>query len=406
MPLKITSVGKKSIFKKYSVSEGDSILKVNHREVFDYFGVMDELERGSMLFEIKKKKNEIVLINVGKENYNRIDCEFEEMKMMRCSNKCIFCFIDQNPLHLRCPLYFKDDDYRESLSYGNFITLSNLNERMLLNISEHKLSPLYISLHAVENNLRKKIFGRENPLEKIVFLLERKVRMHFQIVLMKNVNDGKHLEKTLKFAKKYNALSTGIVPVGLTKYRTSLPKLLPIGKEYSEKLICRIERWKEDNLFKKVYLSDEFYMKAGFDVPLRGYYKGFPQIENGIGMVRLFEDGVKSFKSRRLKKNKAILTGSSFAEYLRRKRYFGGERIYTAKNTFFGENITVCGLLTGKDILNAMENIRESDIILYKSIFNSDKLTLDGYDLKRLCRESGKKIFVLQSNEEIKEYLE
>lgn len=404
MAVKISSIGRNSIFKKHGVSKNDEIISINKRPLFDYFGFLYELEKNAMDFEIKKK-GERILIHIERKYYHKIDCEIEEMKMMRCSNKCIFCFIDQNPPMLRKQLYFKDDDYRESLVSGNFITLSNLDKRMLDNIIQHKLSPLYVSLHAVEDGLRRKIFGRENNIDKISYLAKNGVKMHFQLVLMRNVNDKEHLIKTLSFAKELNCLSLGIVPVGLTKYRNDLRKLSSIDGCYSKKIIESVEGWKKKMSFKRIYLADEFFLMANLDIPEESYYGEYPQLENGIGMVRLFEEDVKQFKNMNLKKNRAILCGESFAKHLLKKNYFGGEKIYGVKNDFFGAGVTVTGLLTGRDILNRLKNVTESDIIIYKSVFNSDSITLDGYDVRKLTKESGKRIHIIGNYEDIKEHL-
>jgi putative radical SAM enzyme (TIGR03279 family) len=406
MPLLISSVGKRSIFQKYGISKGDSIVSINGREVHDFFGVMHEMEFDSMLFVIEKKNSEQIRIKIARKNYKSIETEFEEHGMLHCHNKCIFCFIDQNPENMRKELYFKDDDYRESLTCGNFITLSNLSEKMLDNIAEHNLSPLYISLHSSEDYLREKIFGRPNPVDKIRYLIKKGVRMHFQIVLMRGINDKKHLLKTLEFAKKNKAISLGIVPVGLTKHRKNLYQFKMFGRIYSKNLIESVEKWKEDNSFKKIFLADEFYMTAGISVPAKTYYKGFPQLENGIGMVSLFEDSVKRIRNRKLKEGYAILCGRSFGEYLLRTKCFNAERIYPVANGLFGENVTVTGLLSGKDILLCLKNIAESDIILYRTVFNTDKLTLDNYTKENIEKLSGKRINLINEFEEIQEYLE
>lgn len=405
MPLKILSLGKRSVLRKHGIEPGDTIVSINKRRIYDYFGVLHELERKSMEFMVSKKGGYEVKFRIERADYPRMECEFGEMKMMKCANKCIFCFIDQNPPAMRKTLYFKDDDYRESLTCGNFITLSNLSREMLDNMAEHRLSPIYVSLHSSENRLRERVFGRKNPVDSIEYLAKRGVRMHFQIVLMKGINDGAHLKKTLSFAKGIKALSVGIVPVGLTSHREGLFHLEPFDSADSRRAIAAVEEWKAKNSFRRVYMADEFFLKAGIGVPEKRYYGSYPQIENGIGMVSLFLEETKGLQKKRLKKNRAIVTGVSFGRYLTENGIFGGERIYAAKNNLMGENVTVTGLLSGKDILFCLKNVEESDIIIHKSIFNSDGKTLDGYDLKGLCRESKKRLTVLFEYKDIKEHL-
>jgi len=381
-------------------------LTINKRNVYDFFGVMYEMEKDEMAFVIKTDNSSKINIIVKRDNYKNILCEFEDQEMLRCRNKCIFCFIDQNPRSLRKELYIKDDDYRESLKYGNFITLSNMPKTLLYNIVEHKLSPLYVSLHSVEDDLRKKIFGRENTIKKIQYLLNEKIKMHCQIVLMKGINDGKHLMKTFRFAKENRVYSLGIVPVGITKFRQKLYTFEEFNKEYAKGLIDSVEEWKRKNSYFKIYLADEFFLMAELPVPAKQYYGKYPQIENGIGMVRLFEEEVKNFRGRELKKDFAILTGRLFREYLLRTNCFNGERIYPVSNSFLGRKITVTGLISGKDIILCLKKVRESDIIIYRTVFNYDKITLDNYTKKDIERMSGKRIRVIDKFKEIQEYLE
>ncbi len=405
MSVKISKIEKGSIFKKYSVSEGDRIVSINGREIFDFLGVLYETSFERMRFIIKKKTGGLTEFEVLKKDYGKIKVQFDEFERRRCNNRCIFCFVDQNPEGLRKSLYFKDDDYRESFEYGNFITLSNLNNKLLLNIIEHKISPLYISVHSVDNSLRRRIFGIENGIEKIEKLLNGGIRIHGQVVLMRNINDGKYLEETIKYAQEKRFLSLGIVPLGLTKYRKDLTKFTPIDKDYAKNLIDIVENLKEKIGYKKVYIADEFFLKAQMKIPPKSYYHSFPQYENGIGMVRNFIEETVKFKDKKLKKGYAIITGKSFGDFLIKNFYFKSEGILPSVNTFFGDMVTVTGLLTASDIIKIMRETDYKNYLIYKSVFNIDGLTLDNFTKKDIIKRSGKNLIVLEKNIDIKRYL-
>lgn len=406
MSIKISKIKQNSLFKKYSISEGDRIISINGREVFDFLGVIYETSFEKMVFKVKKKNGEIREFDVEKKDYKKINVEFEEGERRKCNNKCIFCFVDQNPEGLRKSLYFKDDDYRESFEYGNFITLSNLNERLLKNIVEHKISPLYVSIHSVDDNLRKKIFGVENRIEKLEKLIEGEIKIHGQVVLMRNINDGRYLEQTIEYSAQKKFLSLGIVPMGVTKYRKDLSKFLPIDKEYSKNLITFVENLKDRLHYKKVYLADEFFLKAEEKIPPKGYYHSFPQYENGIGMVRNFIDETSEFKNKKLKKGFAILTGKSFGEFLIKNNFFNSTGILPVMNRFFGEMVTVTGLLSGEDIIKTMKNTGFKNYLIYKRVFNEDGLTLDNYTKNDIIKKSGKNLIILKNISDIVRYTE
>ncbi|MEO0288456.1 MAG: DUF512 domain-containing protein [candidate division WOR-3 bacterium] len=406
MSIKISKIKHNSIFKKYSISEGDRIVSINGREVFDFLGVIYETSFEKMVFRVKKKNGELKEFEIEKNDYKKINVEFEENERRKCNNKCIFCFVDQNPEGLRKSLYFKDDDYRESFEYGNFITLSNLSEKLMKNIVEHKISPLYVSIHSVDNNLRKKIFGVENRIEKIEKLIDGGIRIHGQVVLMRNINDGKYLEETIKYSAQKKFLSLGIVPMGITKYRKDLSEFLPIDKMYSKNLITFVENLKDIFRYKKVYLADEFFLIAEEKIPPRVYYHSFPQYENGIGMVRDFIDETSKFKNRKLKKGYAILTGKSFGEFLIKNNFFCSRGILPVTNRFFGEMVTVTGLLSGADIVELMKNTEFKNYLIYKRVFNEDGLTLDNYTRKDIIKKSGKNLIILENVADLMEYLE
>lgn len=404
MTLKISRIGNNSIFRKYGISKGDSIIAVNKRPIMNYEGIVTESSNDYMDIRIMKRDGITVEKRIMRHDYHRIDIEFEEKPMMQCVNSCMFCFIDQNPGSLRDSLYIKDDDYRLSLQYGNYITLSNLGSEMIDDIISHSMSPLYVSLHSVEDDLRKKIFGRSNPLRTLEILIDSGIEIHAQIVLMRNVNDGEHLVKTMEYAKERGLLSTGIVPAGLTQYRNGLPDIESFDSDYFNKLIDSIESWKVNAGFDRIYIADEIYLASDKKLPPDSYYNDYPQTDNGIGMVRLFTDTIAGMTKNKLPDRYAILTGRLFGAYLRENSIIEGH-ILCAENVFYGGNVNVTGLLTGSDIIKALVNYPDRDILITSDIFNEDGLTLDNMTLNKINRQTGRHIVCLQDARSIEEYL-
>ncbi|MDY6786949.1 MAG: DUF512 domain-containing protein [candidate division WOR-3 bacterium] len=404
MTLKISRIGNKSILRKYGISKGDSIIAVNKRPIMNYEGIVTESSNDYMDIRIMKRDGITVEKRIMRNEYHRIDIEFEEKPMMRCVNNCMFCFIDQNPPGLRESLYIKDDDYRLSLQYGNYITLSNLNSEMIEDIISHSLSPLYVSLHSVEDGMRKRIFGRSNPLRTLETLIEAGIEIHAQIVLMRNVNDSVHLERSMEYAREKGLVSTGIVPAGLTQYRTGLPHIESFDSDYFNELIEFVESWKADTGFNRIYIADEIYLASERELPPDSYYNDYPQTDNGIGMVRLFTDTIAGMGKNKLPDRYAVLTGMLFGHYIRENRIIDGH-IIRAENAFYGGNVNVTGLLTGSDIINALENYPDRDILITSDIFNEDGFTLDNMTLDDINRQTGRRIVCLDDTRGMEEYL-
>lgn len=356
----------------------------------------------------------------------------EEIKLRKCKNNCIFCFINQLPKGLRKTLYVKDDDYIESYTNGNFITLTNLEIKDIQKIIKFKIEPLYISIHSFDKKIREILFNfknsenNEKSLKFFKILDDNRIRTNIQIVLCPGINDGIDLKNTLDILiKNYkNILSIGIVPVGITKFNKS-NLLVPYDKVRSLELIKFIENFKKENKknknIKKIFLSDEFYILAGKSFPLYSSYGKFLQIQNGIGKVANFLNEVESELkkiniSKELEKiNKIDLTVGkckNFKKYLIITSEYGFHPIKLAidkviklfnqfnisflnninfeknieilpvKNNFFGGNVKVTALLTAVDIVNTL---KKTKLNLYDKIFipscilNYDTLTLDGY---------------------------
>lgn len=415
--MQIKSIINGSIASFFDISLGDELLEINGHcinDIIDYkFFSTDHLLR----LKLKGRSGKIKWIKIEKQPDEDVGLEFYETKYKSCKNNCIFCFVHQLPKGLRKALYFKDEDFRLSFLHGNFITLTNTSNEDINRIIDQRLSPLYISAHTTDEDLRKKILC--NPkIPEIIPLIERlangRIEMHTQIVLCPGINDGAYLEKSVRDLSGFYPYvkSLALVPVGLTKFRNRLTKIAPVNKRYSKKIIKLAEEWQK--FFRKrwgcgfVYAADEFFTKAGLDFPNENYYDEFCQIENGVGMARKFLDKFESQQRilpKSLKKNLKItlVTGVSAFRLIKQiieqqLNLRSGLRIkpVVVKNDFFGHTVTVTGLLTGEDIMNALKKQKTLGeiILLPPNCVNEGGLFLDDLAPQDLERESCRKVIV------------
>jgi putative radical SAM enzyme (TIGR03279 family) len=323
---------------------------------------------------------------------------FEEMAPKRCKNKCVFCFIHQLPKGMRKSLYVKDEDYRYSFLFGNFLTLTNLTPDDLDRIERQRLSPLYVSVHATDEVLRRKLLGVKRSAA-IVPLMKRLgeagVEMHCQIVVCPDYNDGAVLERTVFDLWELGGAvrSVGIVPVGLTRHRVNLPKLRAVRRPDAEDIVQFVEESQE--VFRAdcgegfVYAADEIYLRAGRPIPPASMYDGYPQKENGVGLARIWLDGCRrgplgsgAFGGAR---EISVVTGRLAAPlveeglaYKLRRTAVGTAHVHAVRNRFFGAGVTVAGLLTGKDILSTLRREGYGEVVcLPPDAVNCDGVTLD-----------------------------
>lgn len=394
------------------LKRGDIIGRINGetlRDIIDYQVISDEchlsveaIRKGERLtFEIKKDRAE----NLGLKFSSSI---FDRQKT--CANRCVFCFIDQNPPGLRTSLYFKDDDYRLSFLYGNFITLTNLKPDEVKRIIVQRISPLYVSLHATNPDLRRRMLGlrgQDTALDVLDRLLKAGIEVHTQIVLCPGINDGKELERTINdLIRDYRQIaSVGIVPVGLTAYQKNL-ELRPLTRKACLDLIrwaAKIQKLIDKKIEKKwIFLADEFYLRAGLSVPGREYYGDFPQSENGIGLTRLFIDDVKGrmkqLESEKSHKTFTVFTGELFSPVLNKMadeimiKLGIRLNVHAVPNRFFGGHVSVAGLLTGSDLITYVQDLPaplDSPIYLIPdTMLNQDKKFLDDLSLSDLNKMS------------------
>ncbi|HEV8311000.1 MAG TPA: DUF512 domain-containing protein [Methylomirabilota bacterium] len=309
-----------------------------------------------------------------------------------CANKCVFCFIHQLPKGLRKSLYVKDDDYRLSFLHGNYITLTDLPETEIQRIIDQHLSPLYISVHATDPAVRHFLLGspktmRGDLMERMGRLADAGIRLHTQIVLCPGLNDGPHLERSVReLAALHPGVTTiAVVPVGLTRHREGLYPLRPVTAEEAGRLLQAIHGWQADHLrgrgSRLVFAADELYLLAGEPIPPAAAYEGFPVAEDGIGLLRRFEDGFRRGLRRRPGRRPSrraitVATGELFAPELRRLlaaldppgRGFTRVEVVAVRNDFFGPAISVAGLLAGEDIARALAGRDLGDVVLVPGV--------------------------------------
>lgn len=369
-----------SCAEKCGIKPSDIIISIdgnNICDVIDYdFYTSDEsftvlVHRGSELLSFKVKKDE----------YEPFGCEFDSFlidKKQSCKNKCAFCFIDQNPKGMRESIYFKDDDSRMSFLAGNYITLTNLSDSDAERIIKMHISPINISVHTTNPELRVKLMNNKNAGKCLSYMdafAENGIWMNVQIVLCPEINDGKELERSLTELERYiPALqSIAVVPVGLTKHRDGLFPLRGFTKDEAANVIETVNRFGDGFLEKYgeriCYVSDEFYLKAELPIPDDEYYGDYPQFDNGVGLIRSFISDVEycleDEKIAKKPKPFSVATGygaySTLCEASERicAKFFGGDEsfvnIYRIKNEFFGESVNVAGLVTGSDLIKSLE---------------------------------------------------
>jgi putative radical SAM enzyme (TIGR03279 family) len=413
----ITHITEGTVAQEIGLEKGDIILSINDHPINDVIDFMYySRDSGTMTLKIQRN-NKIHSFNIKKKERFPLGMELKSFRMRTCRNKCVFCFVNQLPKGMRKTLYIKDDDYRMSFLYGNYITLTNLSSKEKKRIAKQKLSPLYVSVHTTNNELRRKMLGNPKApdiLKELHDLVSEKIRIHTQIVLCPGVNDGEELQKTIKDLRKFYpyVASVAIVPVGLTKYKKT--NIKPVEKENALKVIDIVKSFRRR--FKKrhgdplVYLADEFYIKAGITFPPLKEYGDLPQIENGVGLVPVFQHCAKQIKlPKKIEPRKiAIFTGTSFMPYLeefvKKLKTIDGLTIelFEIENKFFGPSVTVTGLLTGKDILRTIVGKTKADSLLVPDVTlrNNTDVFLDNVTLKDLEETLGMQVRAIKPTPE------
>lgn len=407
-----------SIAEELGIESGDEIVSIDENKMQDMIDYNFFCKSDFLTLEVKKKSGEVEVIELEKDYDEELGIVFESAVFDRvkpCLNKCIFCFVDQQPKGLRETLYVKDDDYRLSYLQGTYITLTNLTEKDKERIKRMHLGPFYVSVHTTNPELRSKMLRNPNAgnaLENLKWFRKNKIPFHAQIVLCPGYNDGAELERTLSDLAelKNTVLSVAIVPVGVTQFRTE--NLKQVDKT------CAVETLEIASKYKRVCCSDEFFLLAERDIPPAKYYGNFSQLEDGVGSIRCLLEDFKALKlPNAVKKPLKILFATSFAaktaldeicKKLSKIKNLTTE-VVPVKSNYWGQNITVAGLITTDDLIAALKD-KSGDFVVIPSVmlrpYSED--FLDGKTLSYVKDKTGKEFFVIQniySMSELTEYL-
>ncbi len=418
--VKVYKVCDGSYSKKAGILSGDKIVTINKNVINDVLDFRFYITEKKLNIEIDRD-GKILNFVIKKGEYDDIGLEFETYLMDKkhtCTNKCVFCFIDQNPKGMREQVYFKDDDDRMSFFYGNYVTLTNMSEAEVQRLIKMRISPINISVHTTNPDLRCKMMNNRFAGESLRFLkmfYDGEIMMNCQIVLCKGLNDGDELERTLDDLSQFYPYvdSVAVVPAGLTKHREGLYELSEFSKEDARQTINLVDKKRKE--FKEkfdtflVHCSDEWYLKAELDLPDEEYYEGYPQLDNGVGVIRnqtcetldridqLKEEEFKLCEKRRV----SSVTGTSAFEFIKSMAKLLEDnfenleyRVFCAENNFFGKSVTVAGLLTGQDLYETLKDKDLGDELLIPDVmlrYEKD-MFLDNMTLEELSQKLGVKI--------------
>lgn len=414
----VSAVENGSIAQELEISVGDALISIDGRPVLDLLDYMDRMLSETMQIELEKPDGERYVCDVEKEIFEDLGLSFtpELMSPQRaCKNKCVFCFIDQSAPHMRKTIYFKDDDWRLSYLYGNYVTLTNVDEEELDRICQRHYSPLNLSVHTMNPELRVEMMKNPNAAN-IVHILdkfkENDVTVNCQLVLCPGINDGKELEYSLEKLYEYIDIvdSVAVVPVGLTKFRDGLYPLREYTKQEAYDVLWTVHtmqaRALEEHGRRFVFASDEFYIKAEHEIPDFDAMEDFAQIENGVGLITRFADefgGALDGARRSPYKRVVIATGESAYDFMTEIAEVASEVMFTrvdvvkVENEFFGKSVTVAGLLTGGDIARALDACGDCDVVLLPSVMfrSGTEVFLDDMTKTQLEEKTGKKVVIV-----------
>ena len=421
----IREVVRDSIAWELQIEPGDELLAVSGQpveDVFDYHYLTNEEDLELL---IRKPDGEEWEIEIEKEYEDDLGIVFENEFMDQyrsCSNRCVFCFIDQMPPGMRETLYFKDDDSRLSFLQGNYVTLTNMSEEDIERVIRYHLSPINISFHTTNPGLRRQMLNNRfagDIFEKVQRLYDAGITMNGQIVLCKGLNDGDELERSIRDLTRYLPLleSVSVVPVGLTKYRDGLYPLEPFEKEDASQVLRTVHAWQEklwtDYHTHFVHCSDEWYILAGEELPEAKRYDGYLQLENGVGMLRLLREEIEETLKTREKCGKkrkiSIATGQLPYEFLKKYIIMIQEKypeiqvqVYPVRNDFFGEKITVSGLLTGQDLMAQLAGRELGDELLIpcNMLRAGEDVFLDDVTVSQLGEKLGVPVRIVEESGE------
>jgi putative radical SAM enzyme (TIGR03279 family) len=418
--VEICDVAADSLGAEMDLESGDRIIKVNGRVVRDYLDFRFQTAgETDLVLEVRKKSGEDWEVELERAEGEDFGLSFEQIVPRQCANECIFCFCNGNPADARPSLFIKDEDIRLSFLYGNYTTLTSITEDEMRRIVEQRLSPQYVSVHATDLDVRAYMLGvdkqRADISVKLRRLLDADIEVHAQVVLCPEINDKEILEKTIfDLAAEYPRItSVAIVPLGLTRYNTD-PRLTRVTPEFCREVIDQVTEIQKQ-LHAKIgtnfaLLGDEIYLRAGRRIPARSHYGDYPQIEDGVGMVRSFANEFTKLV-RRLDRagwssanqtSGTIFTGTLFAPVLKKmidkfNSQFGTRLIVEPlENSYFGGDVSVAGLLTGQDLLSARERVTGEFVCIPKQMLKSDDaIMLDGMNVDEVSRALGQPVHAI-----------
>lgn len=406
---KIIDIVEGSIAEELEIEQGDSLVAINNESIQDVFDYRYLLCDEELEIRIQKANGEVWELEIEKDYHEDLGLVFESDLMdelIRCRNKCQFCFIDQLPPNMRKTVYFKDDDWRMSFLNGNYITLTNMSEFDMERLIKYHLSPINISIHATDSEVRKQLVKNKNAgkiVEQIKRLVENGIEVNGQIVLCKGLNDGDILDQTIRDLSEFipHILSLTVVPVGISKFRENLPTLESFDEASAREVVKVIEKWQNYYLEKMgtrfVFAADEFYVTGKMERPSYDEYEEFPVLDNGVGMLTKFEYELASAIEKSEKDDAyfecSLVTGciteafmKGCVEKVQEKFPNYTIHVYPVVNHFFGENVTVTGLLTGQDIISALEdkNLGKVLLVAENMLKCGEEILLDDYTLQDL----------------------
>lgn len=419
----VQQVEEGSIAAELGIEPGDKLLSINDCEIEDVFDYHFYVNDEELVLLIEKPDGEQWELEIEKDYEEDLGITFTQGLMdeyRSCRNKCMFCFIDQMPKGMRETLYFKDDDSRLSFLQGNYITLTNMSDHDVNRIVQYHLEPINISFHTTNPELRCKMLHNRfagDALKKVDKFYEGGIQMNGQIVLCKGINDGAELERSISDLSKYLPYlqSVSVVPAGLTKYREGLYPLESFTKEDAEEVLAIIERWQkkiyEEHGHHFIHAGDEWYILAEREMPEEEQYDGYLQLENGVGMVRLlqneFEEVYENLEEDDRKFEVSTVTGmavypyiKSMAERLEEKYPNVTIHVYPIRNDFFGEKITVTGLITGQDLMAQLKDqpLGEKLILPCSMLRSGEEVFLDDITLDEVKETLQVEIDIVKSS--------
>jgi putative radical SAM enzyme (TIGR03279 family) len=430
-PARITKVLPDSIAAEIGFEAGDAIVAINGtrpRDLIDYqFLCADEV----LELEVLDATGKTHSLEIEKDYDQDLGLEFETALfdgLIQCNNRCPFCFIDQQPPGKRTSLYLKDDDYRLSFLYGSYLTLTNLPEREWQRIEQMRLSPLYVSVHATEADVRIRLLKNQRAgqiLQQLKWFQKRRLQIHAQVVVCPGINDGKHLEQTLKDLTSFHTgevpavASVAVVPVGLTRFRPPEDELIPVTREKAQEVISQVQmlsrQFRQQFGSSVVWLADEWFLIAGEELPSESEYEEYPQIDNGVGSIQLFIKQFatvaaellppKVYPQRKLTWVVGNAVEKAFQPILKRLNCVEGLEVNMRAlcSDYWGQTISVTGLLTGHDLLLNLESQDLGDGILLPNVMlkNGELVFLDDMSIEELAGRLNTKIFPLAGVEDL-----